>query len=472
MMKKLLLIGTMFLLMGQAAKAQDTCARTLIIDTLHYYFNKYYFKTGQTTYSNFPFYKSACSTVTNVTHVGSKFENADNTLTVTGVEACAAKPMVAANLKIPIRMYLCNLTSAGLPQFPPIDSISTEVNSSHVGKPGVVGGNFATPHVMAGDFAVLLRNMSQVSGDTVYLLRTAGLTPTFVGTPAGWTSQHKYGEGAHGFVRYLGNMYITKNFTLSPGFGWGTEYEFLIAPRVQYTVQASHKMSQNLIDWRDGDKTDTMCSRSPVFSFTNTSSYQFTNRFFNLNEFYRKWNLYYAFVATPQAGGGFSADSAITWNFEYKELSEPSGDGRVFLKYCQSNCSNTITSQTSLAGCFDNMFRARLRPMSAFGRGAQYACNIPFNICLKYCDDADAIMENMMSKVRMMPNPMDGGVTTITGLQGNNTIRVYDLLGQNVYQKATDSSTEKIDLSQNAAGTYFVSITNANRQTRTVKVIR
>jgi len=285
------LIASVFLVFGQSAKAQvsvtgDTCFTT-IVDTLHYYFNKYYFKTGITTYSDYPYYKSAAATVTGVTHVGSMFENADNTLTITGVEGYAAMPEVYAHPKIPIRMYLCNIGSNGLPILPAIDSITTEVNSTYRRNPKIIGGNFTTPHVVSGNYAVLFRNLSTLSGDTALLLRTKSFTHTYVATPLGWTDQYKYSDDNHAFIRFLGNFNFTKNFSLdgSPGhpseFGYGTEYEFLVAPRVTYTVQASHQMSQNLLDWKNGDHTDTICARTAVFTFTNTSSYHYTNRFFN-----------------------------------------------------------------------------------------------------------------------------------------------------------------------------------------------
>ena len=98
-MKKLLLLSTVLLSLGVSLKAQTTNTAT-VVDTLHYYFNKYYFKTGVTTYSNYPFFKDPSPKCSNasVTHVGSRFENAVSDLTVTGLEAYAGMPGVTANL--------------------------------------------------------------------------------------------------------------------------------------------------------------------------------------------------------------------------------------------------------------------------------------------------------------------------------------------------------------------------------------
>jgi hypothetical protein len=295
-----------------------------------------------------------------------------------------------------------------------------------------------------------------------------------VAGPAGWTSAQKYSDSSHAFIRYLGNFYTTRDFTIAPGFGTGTEYEFLVAPRVTYTVQASQKMSQNLLDWKmDTLHLDTACARSSVFSFTNTSSYQFTNRYFNLNEFYRKWNLYSAFVAQPVAQGGWSADSAITWNFEFREFeNQPSGDGRLFLRYGLSALNQTLTTSTGLAGCWDNVFRARLRPMSAFGRQPQYACNVPFQICLKYCNDAVSFQDNTRGeKLKIMPNPTYSGLLEVKGMGAGSTVTVYDHTGRAVVSKKVVGADLILDIGDQDAGIYLVSIQNENGETRTARII-
>src|SRR4051812_701689 len=114
-MKRKFIFFYLCLTAAMAGNAQTYTAS--VTDTLHYYFNKYYFKTGSAAYSNYPAYKAA-SSVTNVTHCGSRFDNASGSLTVTGLEAFAAKTGTFASNYIPVHMYLCNLGSDGLPQLP------------------------------------------------------------------------------------------------------------------------------------------------------------------------------------------------------------------------------------------------------------------------------------------------------------------------------------------------------------------
>jgi hypothetical protein len=469
MMKKLLLMITSLIAVERAAaQVQISSPPIVVVDTLHYYFNKYYFKTGQTTYSNYPYYKSAASTVTNVTHCGSRFENMD-TLIITGLEAFAAKHAISANLQIPVHLYLCNIGGNGKPVLPPIDSIITAVGGSSQINPVIIGGNFTTPHKVNGDFAVLFRNYSQVAGDTVHLLRTDGATYNNMAA----LPRQRCSDTDYGFVRFNGQFYSTRDFTLHYGFGQGTDYEFMVAPRVVYQVVAGHIIPQAIGDANAG-LTDTLCTRTP-FTYTNISSYQFTNRFYNLNEFYRKWNLYSSFATGPICCGGFSADSAITWNFEYEENALPPRDPRTFLPYMHQGINHgAITSTTDQKGCFDaNVFRARLRPMSAFGRQPQLAINLTFSLCMKYCnDDGDGIVGNGdLPNLKLFPNPMENGKTKITGLEGKNTIQVYDLIGQLVSTMVSDEPTVTVDLSNQPKGTYIVKVSDTANRSRAVRLV-
>src|SRR4051812_50140347 len=115
MMKKLFLWGALALAFGQSANAQvKISCDTVIVDTLHYYFNKYYFKTGVTSYTAYPFFKSASITIataSNVTHLGSRFMNPSNNMTVTGLEAFCAKAAISAKSRIPTTRTWATLNS-------------------------------------------------------------------------------------------------------------------------------------------------------------------------------------------------------------------------------------------------------------------------------------------------------------------------------------------------------------------------
>src|SRR5690606_21582756 len=121
---------------------------------------------------------------------------------------------------------------------PPIDSVAvmTQGNSEDFVTP--VGGNFTDNrvHRVGSDFAVLLRNMSTSGGDTVLVGRTNGAAPgNSIASPEDF-----HGEGL-GVVRIMNEFHSTMNFK-GRGFGEGTDYEFCIAPRVQYTLTSDHAL--------------------------------------------------------------------------------------------------------------------------------------------------------------------------------------------------------------------------------------
>lgn len=479
-MKKLLFLCTILFSLTTTAQglrpgAGDTVE---VVDTLHYYFNKYYFKEGELNYSKYPYYKDPAPKCKNasITHVGSRFENAVGDLTITGLEAFAAMPGTTIKPKIPVHLYLFNIGSDGKPVWPALDSALSFIDASYKVKPKIVGDTLQHgPRVVSGDFAVMIRNFSDVCGDTVLLLRTSCLTDTYVATPAGWTSHYKYADGNYGFIRYgttNANFVFTKNFTGGAGFGVGTDYEFMVAPRVKYRLQASQEIPQIINDFNDGNTTDTICTRTN-FTFKNRSSWQFGSRFYNLNEFYRKWNLYYPFAAVPVVGNGFSADTAITWNFEFLEQIVPPIDPRKFLPYRYPGTNpESISVAPDQAGCWDNQFRASLRPMCPFGRQDEIKFNIPFRICLSFCEaDGTGISENSpLKNVSMYPNPSTG-TAIITGLVGENDIRVSNVLGQEVLFIHSNTSEQSVNLSQLPQGTYLVKIQSADKQSRTIRMV-
>ncbi len=495
-MKKILLLGSALFALNFVASAQGksvqvtttksqghftsegnpnfktTNTNTLLVkDTLHYYLNKFYFKTATVDYTNFPKYKSAASTVTNITHVGSRFDvPAGETVTVTGLEAFGQRVQPAVHLTIPINIYLCNLNAQGFPVLPPLDSVQT-----------IVGGNAVTPiggpllhgpRTMTTDFAILFRNVSTSSGDYAYLLRTAGTTATNSSAPVSTKCSDFENGKDYSFVRFNGTFYSTKDFTLSPEFGIGTSYEFVVAPHVEYEVQASQIMPT----WVKllGDTTDDefVCARLPM-TFTNTSSGFFEHRMYNLNQFYRKWNLGSPFP--PFFSSAFAADSSITWNFDFIYVQNVR-DSRVFLPYVNNHTVTLYNDVASEPFCFDanNQFRARLKPMGAKGRVPQFAFTESFKVCLTWCNgDTVGIGElnNNYKYLKVYPNPAVSGKTLISGLKGENLIEVYNMLGQTILTEKANSESFEINLSKQPTGTYLLKIVNSDKQTKMLKII-
>ena len=459
-----------YLLTAQTGHRETKAASTptVITDTLHYYFNKHHFKTGAglTQFQSF----KAPSSLSDLSYCGSRFDvPAGETLTITGLEAYASRPVQGhyATPTIPLSLYLCELDNQGMPLLPPLDSISASVGEASVLTPSLVGGNFtgATVRTMTNSFAVLFRDMSLVKGDTILFLRTNGALNT-----SNADLKLKYSD-SYGFVRYSNQFYSTSNFTSAPGFGLGTDYEFIVAPRVLYSIQAGQQVSEGILFLDDPSVPDTACTRE-MMTFTNTSSKFYEHRMYNLNTFYRKWSLNSPFFASPP--GGFSPDSSITWHFEFYDLAVPAKDSRVFLPYANNG---TITAQTDLPSypaCFtNNEFRLRLKPMGAFGKKPQYVYNEGFKMCLKYCyGDAvgfDAFNHQESSSV--MPNPAEQGISVISGLQGTNTLLVYNTFGQLVHRKLTNEAKAMLDLSKQPYGAYILRIVNAGGDHKTVRII-
>ena len=458
MMKKLLFSTCVaFFAMTMVIKAQATLIP--VTDTLHYYFNKHYFKTG-TTINNFPYYKSAAATSTVLTHVGSRFETKD-TIVITGLEAFAKMGPSTSQLKIKVTLYLCNLDGSNMPILPAIDSVSQDVFGS-TNAYNVIGGNFAKPRKIAKDYAVLFRNMSTVKGDTVHLMRTAGMT--YTAWPAvAWNK--KYSD-SYGYARKLGTFVSTKDLNLPAyNFAVGTDYEFCVAPRVQYTLTANHIQPNEVVSQQ------TVCTFQAL-TYQNASSFHFTHRMFNLLEFYKKWNLLSPLVGQP-INGGWPADSSITWNFLDVDRGPTRPDPRQFLPYGGGN--NQIVHYSDSADCFGGcQFRANLRSMGIYGRNTSvpYRGNQDFLLCVDYCNgDAAGISTNQSyAKLMVYPNPVNNGKSTVKGLVGKNSIDVYDMLGQLVHHEMTEQESVQIDLSKLALGNYVIRIANDRNQNKTLKL--
>jgi hypothetical protein len=444
-------------------KAQKAPADTVyyVNDTLHYYFNKFYFKTG-TPVSSFPSYKSPASTATGVTHLGSTFEN-KSPLTITGLEGFVQYQVKNVSLTIKTHLYLCTLTPQGMPAMPPLDSVIITLSAASNSLAPQGGPLIHGPKVVNGDFAVLMRNMSTLSGDTVRILRTYSRTYTNTSV-----SPVERFSDSRGIVRYAGTFYSATNFA-GAGFGMGTDYEFCVAPWVTYSLQASHVVPTNAAN---------VCTWEAMF-FQNTSSWQFSHRMYNLCEFARKWNQNPTFATAPAQG--WPADSAIQWYFEMADrpLGHPGyRDPRVFLPYHTTD--NKISFFTDSAvnrydfSCFiDNEFRYRWRSMAIYGRGRTIKAHQSFTVCSKYCNnDTVGVSENVqLANLNVYPNPSSDGSMWISGLDGASKIFVYDLLGNLVSADVTSREKYLVDLRSRAAGTYLLKV-QSEKGSRTFKVVR
>jgi len=239
-------------------------------DTLRYFLNKHYYRnslsgtpTPNTQYFTLsqPYPNNALV----ISHCGGVFMNTSS-ITVTGLEGIVTRRANAVSQTIPLKLYLCNVNALNMPILPPLDSVTAVSSSTNNG--AWIGGNFTTPVNVTGNFAVLFRNATTTAGDTLGLFINNACTPTSTCPTA-----RKYGEG-------LGVMRINGNFqTNTNTFGTGTDYEFIVAPRVQFNYSSGITVL-----------SPTVCLNG--FGFLNNATSPMNlveNRQFNFNKFAAVW---------------------------------------------------------------------------------------------------------------------------------------------------------------------------------------
>ncbi|MBP7809760.1 MAG: T9SS type A sorting domain-containing protein [Bacteroidia bacterium] len=391
-------------------------------DTLWYFLNKHYYRNAASVgYYTFP------SPNTNfITHFGSRFTNSNPNLAITGLECVATRSNTSPSASVTVRMYLTNVVS-GLPVFPALDSVTSIITGTTV---AFLGGNFIAPKFVTGDYAVLYKCIPTVAGDAIRVwinnANTAASTTTVVGS--------KYGEG-FGYLRAAPDATSAASFITTTGaFGAGTDYEFLVAPRVGFTASASA-----------GVPTASILCTNTAYGFNNTTPvFPFSNRQYNQNEFYRHWK--------PFLTSGLMPDSVYVWNF---------GDATGNF-YNNPSINHTYTS----AGTFNGTLTANYQKMS--DSGVKLADNFTFSKTVSTCAGIQSF--SGIEAVNVYPNPSTG-LVNIANLPSESTIEVVNMLGQSVYSAKANQANFTADLSTLSNGSYFVKISSVNEKTKIVKLI-
>ncbi|KXK16458.1 MAG: T9SS type A sorting domain-containing protein [Candidatus Parvibacillus calidus] len=83
--------------------------------------------------------------------------------------------------------------------------------------------------------------------------------------------------------------------------------------------------------------------------------------------------------------------------------------------------------------------------------------------------DIRSVTFNIKNHASVYPNPTDGHLN-ITGLSGNETIRVFDLTGKVLMKVDAKDQQGGMSLTGYSAGTYFVHITYVDGKTEIIKV--
>ncbi|MCC6370803.1 MAG: T9SS type A sorting domain-containing protein [Bacteroidia bacterium] len=70
------------------------------------------------------------------------------------------------------------------------------------------------------------------------------------------------------------------------------------------------------------------------------------------------------------------------------------------------------------------------------------------------------------------PNPVVNGKTTVKGLEGKNTLTVFNVLGETVLTFESNTEETTVDLGNQPVGNYMLRVTNSANQSKIIKVIK
>jgi hypothetical protein len=459
MMKKLLVVGSAIFAMSlnaqnlkesgtatllkdrsfvaKASNSGEKTANISITDTLYYTMNKHFYRNTAANATNYFIYPSPFTTSTiSLTHFGAMFQNTGN-LTINGLEAMMSRKASSTNTSIPVHVILYNVVAGNI-VLPAIDSISGVINGINN---FFIGDDFTVPKVVTGDYAVLYRNASTNPGDTIMAWSNNACDPA--STNPAHTPAMKFGEG-FGMIRLAGNFDITTDI-----FGLGTDREFVVAPRVQFNAITSATTP-----------TSTPCKDS-TYIYTGTTSYWMMHRQYNMNALWRDKK---PFANTAAVSAGFPADSIRVWNF---------GDG-TGAQYPATG-TNTISHVFASTGVKNGTFTINYQSMADY-TNKKYTDKAFSTVTVQSCATTPGTVTAIgqvsgFESLGVYPNPTISGKTAISGLNGNNTIMVYDMLGQLVISQVSDKEVVAIDLSNKANGNYIIKIVNSNHEVKVVKII-
>lgn len=416
--------------------ASRSAANTIIQDTLWYHSNKHMYLNTSANANSYWVYPSPYPTATvSLTHFGSSFENSGS-LAITGLEAMCSRKGTSTSASVTVRVLLYNANASGVIQMPALDSITGVVTGT---SNTWVRGNFTVPQVVNGNFAIAYRKVA-----------TAPVTDTIMG----WATDAKtttYGEGLGRFR--VGGSWLSTTGQLGGATG---DREFVVAPRVTYTVTADHSST-----------TFTTCNTVAV-NYVNTTVSKASNRMFNLNAFYKKWKPLGILNPNPQYATDLTSvvDSVFTWNF---------GDGSnpVYTvsptKYYQAaNTPTTFVSSDALVWKHKSM--AAYSNSASGGNGANTSDIKTWTVQVNTCN-VGLTENNIANQFAIYPNPAtDKVIVVLNNSNSNSAIQVLNALGQVVLTKTNLTEKNELNTESLAKGVYFVRVTNG-KESSTSKLI-
>jgi len=223
-------------------------------------------------------------------------------------------------------------------------------------------------------------------------------------------SNQNYGEGLS-YVRNAGNWISTTNYYN----GSGNDVASVVVPHVSFNFTTDAIKPAGTSTAVAG----AYCANS-LITFTNSTDGIVNNRQFNYNAMGAYWG--------PKTSTVVNTPTAI-------------------VKYQKGSGSKVATQELKT-------FSLQI-----------VDCGLPLIV---------GVGENQQlnSNLSVYPNPMINGKTNISGLEGKNTVKVYNMLGQVVSTQTTETEMTTVDLTTEPNGTYIIRITDSSDKTRVVKVIK
>jgi hypothetical protein len=409
-------------------------------DTLAYFMNKHSAMNTVANYQSFPTYMSPYPSTLTISEFGSSFLNPSGSgVTVYGAYALCLRHQTSISPTVNIRVYIYSANNSGVP-VAKLDSAMTSVSQSTSGT--FCNATFSTPVSVTGAFYISYKPIV-TPGDTIrFFMNNAQASSSVVPITS------NYSDGL-GFTRVNGNMQPNSGFY----GGAGTDKEAIVIPMVAFTYSASAATPPTNTTSPTG-----YCANVPV-TFTSTSTGLLENRQFNWNAFAHKWLPY---VNTSSLTVLRVADSIYNYSFN---------TGTVNTAYARS--TNTVSVQWSAPGNTNGTMIAKYQRSNFYGRTTKSQNLFSFaSFTVVNCGIVGVNQNFMDINFSIYPNPAINGKTSVNGLEGKNTITVYNMIGQAVSNITTENENEVIDLNNQPAGTYMIRVTDSSNKSKTVKIIK
>ena len=404
-----------------------------VTDTSWYFYNKNIWKYNNSFYT----VKAPMAYSVQInTEFGVSFLNPDNTpITISKAVVLAKRQTPSTNTIIPITITIYTASPSGVPGAS-ITSATCAITST-AGSPSSIA-NFTSPVVATGAYFIAYKVNPIAAGDTCNVFLTAAYTATSSG-PA----NQKFGESLS-YIRNNGNFIQTANYynTGTPG----SELEPLVVPFVSFNFSASATQSAPNATAVPG----AYCANLGI-SYTNTSSGIVNNRQYNYNEMGAVWAPKTSTVAMP------TADPVHNWSF--------SGPPTPTATYSTANVTHTYATTGNASA---NLI---VKYQNASGSGAKTQEVKTWTLQIANCGIVGVNENQLNANMNVFPNPTINGKVNISGLEGTNTIAVYNMIGQLVSSENSNAEVVTVDLKCRTAGTYVIRVTDSSNHSKVVKVI-